>query len=90
MKSKSKYFIQTTSKAQKDIKKLDPSVRERIIKAIFKLKTNRHPQQFKPIVGREIAQFRIRVGDYRVLYDLYDKDTVVLILRVGHRKEIYK
>lgn len=90
MNLKSNYSIQIISIAQKNIRRLDPNVRNRIIKAILNLKTNRYPQQFKPIKGKDIAQFRIRVGDYRVLYDVYDQDRVVLILRVGHRKDIYK
>ena len=90
MKSKTKYSIQFTSKAKKDLKKLNSQVQKRIIVAIESLQVNRHPQQFKPIVGKNIAQFRIRVGDYRILYDTYDQDKTVLILRIGHRKWIYK
>lgn len=91
MISKSKsYSIHITSKAQKDIRKLDSKVRSRIITAILRLKTNRYPQQFKPISGKQIAQFRLRVGDYRILYDVYNHSKTVLILRIGHRKDIYR
>lgn len=86
----SKQQIQITSKAQKDFKKLDPKVQKQITKAILKLEKDRIPQQFKPLIGYEIAQFRLRVGDYRIVYDVYDEDRVVLILRIGHRKDIYR
>lgn len=86
----SKYNIQISTKAKKDFKKLNPKVKERISNAILKLEKNRHPQQFKPLMGRKIAQYRLRIGDYRVLYDVYDNDNVVLILRIGHRKDIYR
>ena len=86
----SKWRIRITTKAQRDFKKLDPVVRKRIETAIYKLETDRMPQQFKPLVGRAISQFRLRVGDWRVLYDLYGEDEVVLILRIGHRRDIYR
>lgn len=84
------YQIEISSRAQKDFKKLDPKVRERITKAILSLETNRYPQQFKALVGHEIAHFRLRIGDYRILYDMYTEDQTVLILRIGHRKDIYR
>ncbi|WP_254301477.1 type II toxin-antitoxin system RelE family toxin [Rothia kristinae] len=34
--------------------------------------------------------FRIRVGDYRIIYDIYDEELVILVLRVGHRREVYR
>jgi mRNA interferase RelE/StbE len=84
-----KYTIRITSKAKKDFKKLDPKIQKHIQTSILSLQTNRTPQQFKPLVGHKIAQYRLRMGDYRVLYDVYNEDKVVLVLRIGHRKEIY-
>jgi len=75
-----KYRIQITSRARKDYKKLDPHVREKIT----------FPSQFKPLTGAAVAQYRLRVGDWRILYDVYDDDRTVLILRLGHRKHIYR
>lgn len=54
------------------------------------LKTERFPQQFKQLKGKDIAQCRLRVGDYRILYDVYNDDSIVLILQIGHRKDIYR
>jgi mRNA interferase RelE/StbE len=84
------YQVRLTSGAEKDFRKLDAKIKARIIKSILSLKVNHFPQQFKPLMGREIAQFRLRIGDWRVLYDVYDEDKVVLILKIGHRKDIYR
>ena len=84
------FRIQITSKAQKDLKKLHPAIRKRITTAILSLEISRYPRQSKYLKGDAIAQFRLRVGGYRVLYDVYDDDAVVLILRIGHRKDIYR
>lgn len=86
----SSYQIQLTSKAVKDLKKLPPSLQQRITTNIRQLSTERHPPQFKTLAGHDIAQFRLRIGDYRVLYDVYDANQVVLILRIGHRRDIYR
>ncbi len=85
-----KYKIFLSSKAEKDIKKLDVKVRERVLRAIQKLSLNRYPQQFKSLVGSKIAQCRVRVGDYRILYDIHDNDKTVFVIRVGHRRDIYR
>jgi len=85
-----KYRIVLSGKAERDIKKLDKPVRERVVKAVKNLSLVRYPQQFKPLVGSKIAQCRLRVGDYRVLYDVYDQDGAVLVIRVGHRRDIYR
>ena len=86
----SDYKILISSRAQKDFNKLDHKIQNRVTKAILKIKKNRYPQQFKSLKGIDIAQYRLRVGDWRILYDVYDDTKSVLILRIGHRKEIYK
>lgn len=84
------YSISISSKAKKNLKGIDKTVRNKLIEKILRLKKNRYSQQFKPLMGKSIAQFRLRIGDYRVLYDVYDEDETVLILRIGHLKHIYK
>lgn len=85
-----KYDILISSHAKKEYQKLDTTVKKRIDKAILQLEINRAPQQFKPLMGSKTASYRLRVGDWRVLYDVYDEERTVLILRIGHRKEIYR
>lgn len=84
------YDIFVSQRAKKEYQKLDATVKHRINKAILQLETNRTPQQFKPLMGSKAAKFRLRIGDWRVLYDVYDENQTVLILRIGHRKDIYR
>jgi len=76
--------------AEKDLKRLERSILGRIDRALLLLSKNPHPAGTKTLQDKRLAQFRIRVGDYRVLYDVYPKDNIIYILRIGHRKNIYK
>jgi len=76
-----------TRRAERDIKKLEPITKERVGKAL--LRYSEEPLKFAeklsdPILG----EYRFRVGDYRVVFDIQGNEIVVL--RVGHRREIYK
>ncbi len=84
------YEIGLTSKAEKDLKKLSKQLRERIVPKILALKNDRYPQHYKHLVGNKMAMYRLRIGDYRVIYDVYGKQKIVLIYRIGHRKDIYR
>jgi mRNA interferase RelE/StbE len=76
-----------TRRAEKDIRALDPAVRKLIGKAILKLQS--HPAEYsEKLTDPRIGTYRFRTGDYRVIFDLIGND--VVILRVGHRKEIYR
>lgn len=82
-----KYELIYTRRAERDIDKLEPKVRERIGKAL--LRYTEEPLRFAeklsdPILGG----YRFRIGDYRVIFDVQGNDIVVL--RVGHRREIYR
>ncbi len=81
------YIIVYTRRAEKDIRKLDPSIKPQIGKALLKLQNNPFEHSEK-LTDSIIGAYRIRIGDYRVIFDIEGKD--IVILRVGHRKEIYK
>jgi mRNA interferase RelE/StbE len=82
-----KYDLVYTRRAEKDIKKLDPSIKSHIGKAILKLQDN--PSRLsEKLIDPKIGTYRFRIGDYRVIFDIEGND--IVILRVGHRKEIYK
>jgi len=81
------YKLVYTRRAEKDIRKLDLSVKHQISKALLKLQDNPLEHSEK-LTNPEIGTYRFRTGDYRVVFDIEGKDIVVL--RVGHRKEIYK
>ncbi len=88
------YNLVYTRRAEKDIKKLDPSTlwvgsstKSHIGKALLKLQEDpiRHSEK---LTDPKIGTYRFRIGNYRVIFDLEDKN--IVILRVGHRREIYR
>ena len=76
-----------TRRAAKDIQKLDAPTKNRIGKALLKFKDAPLDYADK-LTNLLIGSYRFRVGDYRIVFDLYGNDIVVL--RVGHRREIYR
>jgi mRNA interferase RelE/StbE len=81
------YRVQIQPPARKQLEKLDHQVRERVGRAIDALADNPRPQGCKHLVGR--PAYRIRVGDWRVIYEVHDGLLLVLVLELGHRREIY-
>lgn len=61
----------------------------RIVSAVDSLSSNPYPQEVRKLAGTEDS-YRIRVGDYRVLYQIIENKFGVEIVRVGHRKEVYR
>ena len=74
-------------KAEKDILALDPVARKRLGKKLMALAENPIGLS-KKLVNSDLGSYRYRVGDYRVVFDL--SGHVIRILRVGHRREIYR
>ena len=83
------YNIEIAPAAERAIKKLSAEVKKRIIKALLKLGVEARPPGVKKLSGEEDL-YRVRVGDYRVVYQIRDNELVVLVLRVAHRKEVYR
>lgn len=84
------YRIVLSPRADRELRKLTRSIQEKIDRALFKLKINPFVVKKKFLKDIRLADFRIRMGDYRILYDIYDEHKTVYILRIGHRKDIYK
>jgi mRNA interferase RelE/StbE len=81
------YRLVYTQKAVRDIDSLDAGVKKRIGATLLRFKDN--PLQYaERLTDPELGGYRFRIGDYRVIFDIEGNDIVVL--RVGHRKEIYK
>ena len=83
------YRIEFAPKAQRDLKGLDGSIRGRIARRIDSLADNPFPSGIKKIQGED-ELYRLRVGDYRVLYQVQGKVLVVLIIGIGHRRDVYR
>ena len=83
------YRIDLTPWAQKYLRALPKRERQRIAAQIDALKADPRPTGCRKLKGREDF-YRIRVGDYRVVYQIEDEILLILIVRVGDRKEIYE
>ncbi|WP_111629137.1 type II toxin-antitoxin system RelE family toxin [Larkinella arboricola] len=81
------YQLQISNRVTKALEKLPDEVYIRLREAIKALADNPRPSGCKKLKGRK--GYRIRVGDYRVVYEINDGILVVLIIDVGHRREIY-
>ncbi len=82
------YRVVIERNAEKDLDRLDAVVRRRVITAIKALAAQPRPPGCRKLVGGT-ADWRIRVGDYRVLYEIADTIRVVSVYRVRHRREVY-
>ena len=82
-----KYGLTYTQKAVKDIRKLGPKIKERIGKTLLRYAGDplKHAEN---LTESRLGKYRFRIGDYRVIFDLEGEEIVVL--RVGHRKDIYR
>jgi len=83
------YTIRYVPSAAKSIGKLDRSTSRRLVKAIGELACDPRPPGCVQLKGGD-GELRIRIGNYRVVYDVKDDELVVLVLRVGHRSEVYR
>ena len=83
------YQIEVLPVVVKELQKLPADVQRKLSKKIDALASKPRPEGCEKIKGREHT-YRVRVGDYRIIYEVYDKRLVVLIVDAGHRREIYR
>ncbi|HWC53378.1 MAG TPA: type II toxin-antitoxin system RelE/ParE family toxin [Chitinophagaceae bacterium] len=81
------YQLVIDRSAQKQLSKIPPPHFNRIIKSINSLALNPRPPGCKKLTGR--PGYRIRIGNYRVIYTIEDKILTVFVIDIGHRKDIY-
>ena len=84
-----RYRIVIRKQALKEIGRMPAKINEQIVSAIENLKDNPRPSGCKKLKGEREIMWRIRVGDYRVLYTIEDAIKIVEVRKVGHRKNIY-
>ena len=82
------YRVEILRSAQKQLAKVDRLDRPRIIAAMRDLANDPRPSGCKKLSGR--PAWRIRVGTYRVIYEIHDDRLVVLVVAIGHRREVYR
>ena len=82
------YRLDFTAGAARQLRKLPESIRDRLAPHLSALADSPRPAGAKKLKGEE--GYRIRVGDYRILYEIQDNASRVLIVQVGHRREVYR
>jgi len=88
LKALKKYSIKYTKEAKKKIEKLDKSIRLVIKKTIESLSSN--PYKGKPLSYELAGLYSLRTSDYRIIYRIKEKQLIIIVVTVGHRREIYK
>jgi len=83
------YKVEFAPAAARQIKRLTPDIQKRIIDRIEKLMTNPRPGAVKKLADEENL-YRLPAGDYRIIYQIQDKDLLVLIVKIGHRRDVYR
>lgn len=81
------YRILLSTKADNFLEKLDKKDRERIRNKLKDLSNN--PEIGKPLTGRLSGLWSLRAGDYRALYQIKNNELLILVLKIGHRKNVY-
>ena len=81
------YTILFTSTAKKQLDKLDKNIQKRIVSVLERIRFR--PERYvRKLVGD--PGYRLRVGDYRIIMDIQREKMIILVLKVGHRRSIYK
>jgi mRNA interferase RelE/StbE len=83
-----KYRVRFTREAKKKIEKLDESIKKIVQKAIDSLAQN--PYKGKPLSHELAGLYSCRTSDYRIIYKNEEGQLIIIVITVGHRREIYK
>lgn len=84
-----KYKVIVLQSALKSLEKIDHKFASKIKKKIYLLESDpRHEGSIK--LSGEKNSYRTRVGDYRIIYEIHDSKVLIIVVRLGHRKDIYE
>ena len=81
------YELIYSPSASKQLEKLEHNIKERIVVALERLRIRPESCDIKKLVG--MPGYRFRVGNYRVIFDMKKDKLIILVLQIGHRKNIY-
>jgi len=84
-----RYSLEFTASALKEFQTLDRQIQRRVTEKVKALCEDPFPSGVKELRG-EVDHFRIRVGDYRIVYRMDGSRVVIVIVRIGHRREVYR
>ena len=82
------YEIELSSAAVHDYRRIPDSEVEKINRAIDQLETIPRPAGYKKLQGRNA--YRVRAGNYRIIYEIKDRELIILVIRIRHRSDVYK
>jgi mRNA interferase RelE/StbE len=85
-----KYSVQLKTSAKKELDDLPKQVMTRVLSKLHQLADNPFPSGHKKLRGEKPATYRIRAGDYRVLYVVDTEEKAVFITAIGHRRDVYE
>ncbi len=83
------YRIEVAPGAARQLRKLDPAARRRVQAAVELLADQPRPSGAKKLVGGD-GEWRVRTGDFRIVYEIHDEVLLVLVVAVGHRRDVYQ
>lgn len=83
------YRVEVAPAAVRQLRKLNPDARRRVQAAVELLADQPRPSAAKRLVGGD-GEWRVRTGDYRIIYEIRDDVLLVLVVAVGHRRDIYQ
>jgi mRNA interferase RelE/StbE len=81
--------IELLPSAARELRKAPANVQHRLVRAIDRLAAEPGPPDGHKLLGAEDV-WRIRVGDYRILYQVFDEVLLIVIVRMGHRRDVYR
>ncbi|MCL4412807.1 MAG: type II toxin-antitoxin system RelE/ParE family toxin [Candidatus Thermoplasmatota archaeon] len=81
------FDIVLTEESEEFIKKCDKAVRNRIIKSLRKLENE--PESGKPLTSILTGLWSLSIGDYRAIYQIKNSELIVVVIKIGHRKNVY-
>jgi len=84
------YKIFWRNSAKKELRNLPKDFISKIINSVSELSVNPFPAGVKKLKGNDDNEFRIRIGNYRVIYTVQNDVLIIEVIKVGHRKDIYK
>ena len=83
------YSILLSPSAERQLRSFAPAIQKRLVKRMKTLQHDPRPQGVKKLAGEDHL-YRIREGDYRIIYTIQDDDLIVLVVKIGNRKEVYR
>ena len=83
------YRIEFRPAAMRELAKLERSTRRRIAATLDPLAKTPRPPGVEKLKGHD-HRYRVRCGDYRIIYEIKDRVLIILVLRIGHRRQVYR